>query len=104
MSHISDPKVWSDFVSKQMQNPEFAAAYSAARAEFNLGLALARAREERRFTQRELAERSGVKQPMIARIEKGQMPNVWTLAKIAMALNAAVTITPDGQTAISLAP
>jgi len=104
MSHISNPQVWKDFVSKQMENPEFAWAYSEAKAEFNLGFALARARKERRFSQRELAERSGIKEPMIARIEKGQMPNVSTLAKLAVALNAAVTISPDGQTAVSPGP
>jgi hypothetical protein len=45
MSHISDPQVWRDFVSEQIQNPQFADAHAIAKAELRLGIALARASE-----------------------------------------------------------
>ncbi len=81
-----------------MADPDYAEAYEEFGKELNLAISLAEARESRHMTQRELAELSGIKQPMLARIERGQMPNLVTIAKIAAALNAAFTINPDGRT------
>ena len=56
-------------------------------AESNLRVALIgeiiKARQERGITQRELEQMSGVKQPIIARIEKGNTtPNLSTVLKV----------------------
>ena len=73
-------------------SPAFAEELAKAREGTRLGLALTELREERGLTQREVSERTGIKQPMLARIERGQMP---TLRRIAQALNARVIIAPD---------
>ena len=51
-----------------------------------------RARENAGLSQRELAERSGVPQSTIARIERGYNTSIDTLSKIAFALNKRVKI------------
>jgi transcriptional regulator with XRE-family HTH domain len=62
--------------------------------EMNLVEELVALRKMRGLSQRELAAHVGVKQPVIARIESGQAPNLElrTLAKIAFALGARVKI------------
>ena len=76
-------------------SPTFADELAKAREGTRLGLALTELREERGLTQREVSERTGIKQPMLARIERGQMPTLPTLRRIAQALNARVIIAPD---------
>ncbi len=84
------------YVAEQIAaSPTFAAELAKAREGTRLGLALTKLREERGLTQREVSERTGIKQPMLARIERGQMPTVPTLRRIAQALNARVIIAPD---------
>lgn len=52
-----------------------------------------RARNEEQLTQSELAERTGLRQSNISRIEKGQsMPSIATLAKIAQGLGKRLEI------------
>ena len=51
-----------------------------------------RARENAGLSQRELAERSGVPQSTIARIERGHNTSIETMSKIALALNKNLTI------------
>ena len=55
-------------------------------------VAITKAREAAGLTQRELAERSGVPQSTIARIERGCNTSIDTLSKIAFALNKRVKI------------
>lgn len=51
------------------------------------------ARNEEHLTQSELAERTGLRQSNISRIEKGQsMPSIATLAKIAQGLGKRLEI------------
>lgn len=68
-------------------------------AESNLRVALigelARARKEQGLTQRELEALSGVKQPVIARIENGSaIPNLNTLLKVLAPLGKTLAIVP----------
>ena len=76
-------------------SPTFADELARAREGTRLGLALTEMREERGLTQRDVSERTGIKQPMLARIERGQMPTLPTLRRITQALNARVIIAPD---------
>ena len=75
-------------------SPTFVEELAQAREGTRLGLALTEMREARGLTQRQLSEKTGIKQPMLARIERGQMPTLPTLGRIALALNARVVILP----------
>jgi predicted transcriptional regulator len=56
---------------------------------------LIRAREEQGISQKKLEELSGVKQPVIARIEKGKSsPNTDTLVKLLTPLGKKLVIVP----------
>ena len=89
-------KPLQQYVAEQIAaSPTFAAKLAKAPEGTQLGLALTELREERGLTQRDIAERTGIKQPMLARIERGQMPTLLTLRRITQALNARVIIAPD---------
>lgn len=81
------------YLEKQMQNPEFSAEHDASMAEFEVMRALISARNEANLTQKELAERSGVRQSNISRIENGtSVPNIATLQALAKAMNKRLII------------
>ena len=72
------------YLKKQMEDPEFREEYEATRAEFEVTHALIAARIEEGLTQKELAERSGIRQSNISRIENGSCsPTVATLEALA---------------------
>jgi ribosome-binding protein aMBF1 (putative translation factor) len=86
-----------EFIQEELAaDPTFADALRAAEVEVDFAIQLSRLRESRGLTQKSLAEQLGMKQPMLARIERGQMPTVPTLARLAKALGAEFTIGPDG--------
>ncbi len=81
---------WEE-VEKQLFTPEEIAESDLRVA---LILELIEARKEKGISQKELEELSGVKQPVIARIEKGQsIPNLNTLVKLLVPLGKTLTIT-----------
>lgn len=82
-----------DYLNGKLENKKFALEYEKASDELDFALSLVRRREELELTQHDLAELTGIKQPMIARIEKGQIPTVPTLHRIAEALLARIVIT-----------
>ena len=86
------------YVHEQIKrSPRFAQHLEGAEADVNLAIALAQLREQRGLSQRELAERAGMKQPQIARLEKGaQLPNVATLWRVLSVLGATLELGPDG--------
>ena len=82
---------WDD-VRKELFTPEEI-------AESNLRVAiigeLIRARNEQGISQRKLEELSGVKQPVIARIEKGTVtPQIDTVMKILAPLSKTLAVVP----------
>jgi transcriptional regulator with XRE-family HTH domain len=84
------------FVQEQIEkSPEFAQEYDQSQNETRFAVALAMLREERGLTQQQLAESSGLSQPMLARYENGQIPTVPTLQRLAAALSARVLVSPD---------
>ena len=102
MRSVSDFPKYSDYLAKKLEDPEFAAEYAKATIETRFALELSRARESRGMSQAELAEITKIKQPMLSRYERGQMPEVPTLRKIAAALNARITIGADGALSVEL--
>lgn len=87
---------FKQFLEEELLDEEFALDYEKVSAEMDFALALALRRDELGLTQQELAALTGIKQPMIARIEHGQMPTAPTLQKLAKALKVAIMFTGDG--------
>lgn len=88
---------WRDDVAeREARDPEFKAARHETRPQFGFRRALLEARIDSGLTQREMAERLGVKQPALARWEAGEtMPTLDTLFRVAKTLQLDFSITPD---------
>ena len=72
------------YPERQMQDPEVRAEHEATRAEYEVTRALIKARISEGMTQKELAEKSGIRQSNISRIENGSCsPTVATLSALA---------------------
>lgn len=61
----------AEFMAEQLKNPEFRAAYTERKLARIVATAFRDLREQAGLTQRKLADRMGISQPMIARIESG---------------------------------
>lgn len=81
------------YLEKQLKNPEFQAEREATRTEFEITRALIEARISLNMTQKELAERSGIRQSNISRIENGMCsPTIATLQSLAKGLGKELTV------------
>ncbi len=81
------------YLEKQMQDPEFRAEHEATRTDFEVAKALIEARTSMNMTQKELAERSGIRQSNISRIENGSCsPTIATLQLLAKGLGKQLSI------------
>ncbi|MCX4323218.1 MAG: helix-turn-helix transcriptional regulator [Lachnospiraceae bacterium] len=81
------------YLEKQMLNPEFRAEREATRVDFEVAKALIEARTSLNMTQKELAERSGIRQSNISRIENGSCsPTIATLQLLAKGLGKQLSI------------
>lgn len=82
------------YLEKQLNNdPDFAEEYEAQRPEFEATRAIIAARIACNMTQKELAEKSGIRQSNISRIESGAAsPTVDTLSRIAAGLGKQLKI------------
>lgn len=73
------------------EDPEFRKEYEKSDFAFEVGNSVISARIEAGFSQKELAEKVGTKQPSIARIESGRsLPSLSFLERIATALNTSL--------------
>ena len=72
------------YKKKQLLDPVFKAEYERTRPDFEIMHALVDARISQNLTQKELAEKSGVRQSNISRIENGTCsPTIATLEELA---------------------
>ena len=79
-------------------SPEAREAYAAAKFAFELGERVRNLREERGWSQKELAKRTGMSQPAVARFEAGgTTPTLAVLDRMARAfdMRLRIDITPD---------
>lgn len=92
------------YINEQVKKSStFAKELDAAEADVCLAIELARGREQRGLTQRQLAARAGMKQPQIARLEQGgSLPNVSTLLCLLEILGVRLEIGPDRSCRIRL--
>ena len=87
----------ADLKARILANPEARAEYDAQAPEFELARELITARTRAGLTQSELAERMGVSQPVVARIEgsigsRKHAPSLATLRKYADACGQRLVI------------
>lgn len=81
------------FLNVQRKDPEFAAEYEALQPEYEAIRAVIGARIESHMTQKQLAEKTGIRQSNISRIENGtSSPTVETLARIAAGMGKKLKI------------
>ncbi len=81
------------FFNEMMKDPEVKREYDALEPEFQLVREMIRARREAGLTQKELAERTGIQQSNISRIENGNgNPSLSTLNKLAQGLGKKLVI------------
>ncbi len=90
-----DRPTLTDYLAEQMRDPEFAREYAKAKRETDFALALTRLREAQGLTQEQLGAKSGIPQETLSRLERGRIPALPTLRRLAKALNATVLILPD---------
>ena len=73
-----------DAIAKKMEDPEFKAEWDALEPEFQIVRAIIEGREEKGFTQAQLAEATGINQANISRLENGTgTPSLQTLKRLA---------------------
>ena len=73
-----------DYLEEQLQNPEFKKEWDALEPEFNMIQAMIDARKNCNMTQKELAEKTGIDQSDISKIETGNAnPSLSTLKRLA---------------------
>ena len=82
-----------NYLNKQLANAEFAEEYERLRPEYEAIRAMIAARLDSNMTQKELAEKTGIRQSNISRIESGACsPTVETLSRIAAGLGKQLKI------------
>lgn len=88
---------FKDYLNEQLQNPAFKAEYDALEPEFAIIQAMIDARKASGLTQKELAERTGIAQGDISKLENGSAnPSIRTLQRLAagMGMKLQLTFTP----------
>ena len=89
---MTDRTSWSE-LRKELGVDRAHPAYDAARLAFALGAEVRTLREQRGWTQTELAERAGMTQSAMARFEAGgTVPTLPVLERIAVALQMRLSI------------
>lgn len=74
-------------LNEQLKDPEFYKEYKALEPEYEIIKQILKARSELNLTQKELAERIGIKQSNISRLESGNYnPSLDFLKKVAQGL------------------
>jgi len=78
---------YRDRLKRDLRNPEFRAEWDALEPEFQIAEMIIKARLEQSLTQQQLAEKAGLGQASLSRIETGKVsPDIATLQKIAKAV------------------
>jgi len=75
---------FNDFLKEQLKNPNLKKEYDALEAEFSIVQAIIDARKVSGLTQKDLAERTGIAQSDISKLENGSAnPSLRTLQRLA---------------------
>ena len=86
-------KTLKEFKSEQMKNPEFAKEYHSMQPEMDVIRAIVDARASQNLTQKQLAERTGIDQADISKLENGtRNPSINLLKRLADGMGMALKI------------
>ncbi len=86
-------RTFNDMLEKQMQDEEFRKEYEAIQPEMDVIRAIVDARNSQNLTQKELAERTGINQADISKIENGtRNPSLNLLKRLADGMGMALKI------------
>lgn len=78
---------FDQYLEMQLKDPSFKAEWDALEPEFQIRRMLIEARQEKRLTQKELSELTGIAQADISRLENGNAnPSLQTLQRLAEGL------------------
>ncbi len=84
---------FKQFKTKALKNPIVKAEYEALAPEYTVIKTIIRERTKRGWSQTELAEAIGSRQPVISRLERGDSnPSLQTLVRIAKALDLSLKV------------
>ena len=84
---------YRDFLKEQLKDPELTAEYEALEPEFSIIQAMIDARKTAGLTQKQLAERTGIAQADISRLENGNAnPSLKTLQRLAKGMGMRMQI------------
>lgn len=77
-------KKFDDFLDEQLQNPEFKQEYDSLQPESDVVRAIVDARTSQNLTQKQLAEKTGINQADISKLENGtRNPSINLLKRLA---------------------
>lgn len=77
-------KKFNDYLNEQLQNEEFKKEYKNMQPEFDVIRAMIEARTSQNLTQKQLAERTGINQADISKLENGtRNPTINLLKRLA---------------------
>ena len=91
---LSEMKTNDEVIAEQLRaDPQFRAEWERTALARAVALAIVRYRAARDLSQRELAERLGMRQPQVARLELGEVnPSMETLMRVSAQLGIEFTI------------
>ena len=86
-------KTLNEFLNEQLENPEFKKEYENIQPEMDIIRAIVDARVSQNLTQRELAERTGINQADISKLENGtRNPSLRLLQRLADGMDMVLKI------------
>ncbi|MEB3361702.1 MAG: helix-turn-helix transcriptional regulator [Synechococcaceae cyanobacterium] len=89
---------WREIRDNFLADPQVRQSYQELAPRFDVIRQLIALREQRGWSQRELADRAGMKQPQLARLETGQVePKLDTLQRLANAMGCKVQVSFEPQ-------
>jgi ribosome-binding protein aMBF1 (putative translation factor) len=91
---LSEMKTNDELIAEELRtDPEFRTEWERTALARSVAVAIVRYRAEQDLSQRELAQRLGMKQPQVARLERGEVnPSIETLMRLAGELRIEFTI------------
>lgn len=86
-------KKFDEFLEEQLQDEEFKKEYENMQPEFDVIRAMVEARTSRNLTQKQLAERTGINQADISKLENGtRNPTINLLKRLAEGMDMVLKI------------